>query len=98
MDERHPFTGETPEGKKERLRPALEASLRVFQNPDQPLHEGALSITRNFRGQPETIPGLVVLGIQDDAIELSGIEADGEVGNSVMMTWDEITDARSGTE
>ena len=40
--------------------------------------------------------GLVVLDILDDAVELGGIEDDGEIGASAFMTWEEIVDAKEG--
>ncbi|OGL70530.1 hypothetical protein A3E96_04325 [Candidatus Uhrbacteria bacterium RIFCSPHIGHO2_12_FULL_46_13] len=86
--------GETLEQKKERLRPVFRRSLEVFQNPDRPLREGALTVTREFNGEIETVPGLVVLDILDDAVELGGIEDDGEIGASAFMTWEEILDAK----
>ena len=63
--------------KKERLRPVFQRSLGVFQNPDRSLRDGALVVTRRFRGEIETVPRLVALDILDDAVELGGIEEDG---------------------
>ena len=42
--------------------------------------------------------GLVVLDILDDAVELGGIEDDGEIGASAFMTWEEIVDAACTTK
>lgn len=72
----------------------FERSLEVFQNPDQSLRDGALTVTRKFEGEIETVPWLVVLDILDDAVELGGIEEDGEIGASAFMTWEEIVDAK----
>lgn len=65
----------------------------MFRNPDRPLRDGALTVTREFEGQPETIGQLVVLDILDDAVELGLIDDDGEIGPSAFMTWEEILDA-----
>lgn len=85
---------ETIERKKERLRPLFEASREVFQNPDRPLPDGALTVTREFQGKPEVVPALVVLDILDDAVELGCIDDDGEIGASAFMTWEELVDAK----
>ena len=46
-------------------------------------------------GTTQTVPrSLVVLDILDDAVELGGIEDDGEIGASAFMTWEEIVDAK----
>ena len=46
-------------------------------------------------GTTQTVPrSLVVLDILDDAVELGGIEEDGEIGDSAFMTWEEIIDAK----
>lgn len=75
--------------------PVFERSLEVFRNPDRTLRDGALAVTRKFSGELETVPGLVVLDILGDAVELGGIEEDGEIGASAFMTWEEIVDVQA---
>ena len=85
---------ETLEQKKERLVPIFKSSQEVFQNPDRSLREGAMTVTRRGREAVETISGLVVLSFDDAAVELGGIEEDGEIGASAFMEWEEIIDAK----
>ncbi|MEA3249957.1 MAG: hypothetical protein U9Q03_06440 [Patescibacteria group bacterium] len=83
---------ESVEKKKERLQPVLKQSMEVFRNPDRPLNEGALTVTRELGGETETLQGLVILEVFDDAIEMGCIEDDGEIGASAFMTWEELVD------
>ncbi|MBU0624747.1 hypothetical protein KKF05_00205 [Patescibacteria group bacterium] len=80
------------ERKKERLQPIFEQSLSVFRDPDRSLYEGTLTVTRQGKGQTEVVSGLVVLEVLGDAIELGGIEDDGDIGASAFMSWEEIVD------
>jgi len=87
---------ETVEKKKERLGPVFAESMEVFRNPDRPLADGALTVTRDNEGRAETFGGLVILEVLDDAVEMGRIEDDGEIGPSAFMSWEEIVDAAKG--
>jgi len=85
---------ETLEQKKERLRPVFQRSLEFLQDPNKSLWDGALIVVRRLPHEFESVPGLVVLDIRDDGIELGHIEEDEEIGSRVFMTWEEIVDAK----
>ncbi len=85
---------ETVEQKKERLRPSLLRSQEVFRDPERPLREGAVTVEMEQNGERKTLPGLVVLEVSDDAIELGTVEDDGEIGPSGSLVWEDIVDVK----
>lgn len=100
---RHPETDipevEAVEKRKERLRPVLERSLKVFRNPEADLRNGSLVIRRrNDKGQEQEIAGLVAMDVGDSEVELGMLEDDGGIGASGFMDWQDIMDARPAAE
>lgn len=88
-----PERQETLQQKIERLRPAFQKSLEIYQNPDQRLEEGALTITRRLPdGKTEMLSSLVVVEINEDGPNLAGIDENGDPTASATILWEEIID------
>jgi molecular chaperone DnaK (HSP70) len=86
---------ETIEAKKERLRPLFQESLEVWIDPDRSPAEGALIVTQRFsNGRELLVRDLIVMTIEEDAVEFGVVEPDGEIGASAFMSWDSIIDSR----
>ncbi len=91
---KHPEQKETLEQKIERLRPTLEKSMEVANNPDRNIEEGLLNVTRERKdGTFETIHELIVLEITEDGPNLAAIDEEGYFTASATMLWIEIVNA-----
>ena len=84
---------ESIEAKKERLKPIIEYALKQYYETERALEEFTVEATRKIEGKIETIPGLIVLEIDEDGINLAGIE-NGELTASATMLWFEIIDLK----
>lgn len=86
---------ETLEQKIERLLPFLRESLDAFHS-ERPLKEGAITVTRTFKGEAQTLANLVVFGIdRNEGVEFGSFDAAGEPTSSAVISWADLLDVRS---
>lgn len=86
--DQEPFSPESLESRKERLRSVLGASLEVFRGSEKSIREGALTVVQRPKsGGERVVSDLVVMSIDDEAVEFGAIEEDGEIGPSASMEW-----------